>query len=30
MFNDVIVGILIVICIAAAILGWWMENGKGE
>ena len=27
MFDNIIVGILILICVVAAIWGWWMENG---
>ena len=27
MFNDVIVGVLIVICVITGIWGWWVENG---
>ncbi len=28
MFENIFVGILIVFAVAAAIFGWWLENGK--
>ena len=28
MFENIFVGILTVFAVAAAIFGWWLENGK--
>ena len=28
--TNILVGVIIVICVAAGIFGWWIENGDDE